>query len=72
MGKVVLDGYYIAAAHFVSSLYKLFLKLPPALEDIKSIDVEVYNSLKWMLENPIEGLLSNKESITLSVTLTLT
>jgi len=62
MGKAVLDGYYISA-HLVTPMYKLLLKQSVTIDDIQSIDTEVYTSLKWMLSNSVDGLMFETFSI---------
>lgn len=44
-------------AFFVSSFYKQILGLQYTLEDIESIDADVYKGLVWMQENDVEGLM---------------
>ncbi len=46
-------------AFFVSSFYKQILGLTYSLEDIESIDAEVYKSLVWMQDNDVDGLVGN-------------
>jgi E3 ubiquitin-protein ligase NEDD4 len=46
-------------AFFVTAFYKMVLGMKLTLDDLESIDVEMYNSLKWTLENSIEGVLEN-------------
>lgn len=56
IGKAVFDG-YLLDAYFTRSFYKHMLGIAPGMSDIESIDPAYYKSLKWTLENPIEGVL---------------
>lgn len=44
-------------AFFVTAFYKLILGKKISLADMESVDAELFRSLKWTLENPIEGVL---------------
>merc|ERR1719215_1523443 len=44
-------------AFFVAALYKMILRKPISLKDMESIDSDLYRSLNWTLDNPIEGVL---------------
>jgi E3 ubiquitin-protein ligase NEDD4 len=44
-------------AFFVTAFYKMLLGKKTTLEDLESVDAEMYRSLKWTLDNPIEGIL---------------
>jgi E3 ubiquitin-protein ligase HUWE1 len=41
-------------AHFTTGFLKQILGCPPSLRDVEEVDPVVYNSLVWMLENPID------------------
>ena len=38
-------------------MYKLLLKRPLALEDLQYVDEQVYNSMLWIRDNSIDGIL---------------
>ena len=44
-------------AFFISSFYKLILRKKIVSKDMESVDADLYRSLKWTLDNPIEGVL---------------
>ncbi|KAI8928486.1 hypothetical protein BC831DRAFT_448115, partial [Entophlyctis helioformis] len=44
-------------AFFITSFYKLILRKKISLKDMESVDADLYRSLNWTLENPIEGIL---------------
>ncbi|CED82804.1 ubiquitin-protein ligase [Phaffia rhodozyma] len=46
-------------AYFVASFYKMILKKKIVLEDLESVDAELFRGLKWMLENDITDVLEN-------------
>ncbi|KAJ3355309.1 hypothetical protein HDU83_003604 [Entophlyctis luteolus] len=48
---------------FVKSFYKLILNEKVDMSDLESIDLDLYKSLKWMLDNPIEGIIENTFSV---------
>ncbi|XP_011404591.1 PREDICTED: E3 ubiquitin-protein ligase SMURF1-like [Amphimedon queenslandica] len=56
LGMAVFHGLYIDGG-FTLPFYKQLLGLPVSLEDMESVDPELYRSLKWMLENDIEGVI---------------
>lgn len=56
IGKAIYDG-QLLDAYFTRSFYKHILGLKPTYHDIEAQDPEYYNSLKWMLENNIDGIL---------------
>ncbi|CAB3402541.1 unnamed protein product [Caenorhabditis bovis] len=41
---------------FTNTFYKLLLNRKANLEDFETIDTEFYNSMKWILENDVDGL----------------
>lgn len=60
IGRVVGLGVYhrrFLDAFFIGAFYKLLLRKKVGLQDMESVDNEVYNSLKWMMENEIDGIL---------------
>lgn len=60
IGRVVGLGVFhrrFLDAFFVGALYKMMLRKKVALQDMEGVDADVYNSLKWMLENSIDGVL---------------
>ncbi|EDO18135.1 hypothetical protein Kpol_1031p39 [Vanderwaltozyma polyspora DSM 70294] len=60
IGRVVGLGIFhrrFLDAFFVGALYKMILRKKVILQDMEGVDAEVNNSLKWMLENSIEGIL---------------
>ena len=48
---------------FVSSFYKRILGAPMDMEDLASIDPDRYNSLMWMMSNPIKDVLFETFSV---------
>lgn len=56
IGKAIYDG-QLLDAYFTRSFYKHILGLKPTFHDIEAEDPEYYKSLKWMLENNIDGIL---------------
>lgn len=60
IGRVVGLGVFhrrFLDAFFVGALYKMMLRKKVVLQDMEGVDAEVHNSLKWMLENSIDGIL---------------
>ncbi|KAM3162644.1 E3 ubiquitin-protein ligase [Lachancea thermotolerans] len=60
IGRVVGLGVFhrrFLDAFFVGALYKMMLHKKVVLQDMEGVDAEVYNSLKWILENSIDGIL---------------
>ena len=60
IGRVVGLGVFhrrFLDAFFVGALYKMMLRKKVVLQDMEGVDSEVYNSLKWILENSIDGIL---------------
>lgn len=43
-------------AFFVSSFYKQILGMQVTLEDMESVDADVYKNLQWMLDNDVSSL----------------
>lgn len=56
VGKAIIDR-CLLDAYFTRSFYKHLLGVKPSFNDLESIDPEFFKSLKWMLENDIEGAL---------------
>jgi len=56
VGKAIYDG-QLLDAYFTRSFYKHMLGVKPSVSDVESIDPEYYKSLKWILNNSIEGIL---------------
>ncbi|KAJ3358988.1 hypothetical protein HDU91_005054 [Kappamyces sp. JEL0680] len=44
-------------AFFVTGFYKMILGKAITIKDMESIDADLYRSLQWTLDNPIEGVL---------------
>ena len=66
IGRVVGLGVFhrrFLDAFFIGALYKMLLKKKVVLQDMEGVDHEVYNSLKWIMENSIEGILDLTFSI---------
>ncbi|SCU87697.1 LAMI_0D07118g1_1 [Lachancea mirantina] len=60
IGRVVGLGVFhrrFLDAFFVGALYKMMLHKKVVLQDMEGVDAEVHNSLKWILENSIDGVL---------------
>ncbi|ETO18353.1 E3 ubiquitin protein ligase upl2 [Reticulomyxa filosa] len=56
VAKAVFDGQTLEA-YFTRSFLKHILHVKPTWEDILSLDYTHYKNLKWMLENPIDGVI---------------
>jgi len=56
IGKSVYDG-RLLEAYFTKAFYKHLLGVPVDLSDLESVDPDSYRSLKWMLDNSIDGVL---------------
>jgi len=52
-GKALIDGYNMSA-RLAPSMLKHLLRIPVSVEDLKSLDPTMYNSLMWAKHNPIE------------------
>ncbi|KAH3679536.1 hypothetical protein WICPIJ_008585 [Wickerhamomyces pijperi] len=60
IGRVVGLGVFhrrFLDAFFVGALYKMMLHKKVILQDMEGVDAEFYRSLKWTLDNDIEGIL---------------
>ena len=44
-------------AYFIVSFYKMILKKKIVLEDLESVDAELYRGLQWMLDNDITDVI---------------
>ncbi|GJJ12023.1 hypothetical protein Clacol_006263 [Clathrus columnatus] len=44
-------------AYFIASFYKMILKKKITLNDLESVDVELYRGLSWMIENDITDVI---------------
>eukprot|EP00041_Stephanoeca_diplocostata_P037604 m.1429689 g.1429689 ORF g.1429689 m.1429689 type:complete len:326 (+) comp25069_c0_seq51:2942-3919(+) len=55
MGMAVYHGKFIDRG-FTMAFYKQFLGKKLELKDLRSVDAEYYNSLKWILDNDIDEL----------------
>ncbi|XP_077868979.1 E3 ubiquitin-protein ligase SMURF2 [Saccoglossus kowalevskii] len=58
IGMAVFHGHYIDGG-FTMPFYKQLLGKPVSLDDIEDVDPEHYQSLIWMLENDITGIIEN-------------
>jgi hypothetical protein len=57
IGKAVFDGHHLEA-YFTRSFYKHMLRRKVHPSDMEALDPDYYKNLKWMLDNPIEGILN--------------
>ncbi|KAJ2849595.1 hypothetical protein IWW36_002528 [Coemansia brasiliensis] len=55
MGLAIFHRRFLDA-FFTSSFYKMILKKPITLEDMQSVDADIYRSLKWTLENDVTDM----------------
>ncbi|KAH9419620.1 E3 ubiquitin-protein ligase smurf2 [Dermatophagoides pteronyssinus] len=62
MGIAVFHGHYIDGG-FTLPFYKMLLNKPITLDDIESVDPELYRSLRWMLENDITSVVDMTFSV---------
>ncbi|XP_056441272.1 E3 ubiquitin-protein ligase SMURF2-like [Gadus chalcogrammus] len=58
MGMAVFHGHYIDGG-FTLPFYKQLLGKPITLEDMEAVDPDLHNSLIWILENDITGVLDH-------------
>ena len=56
VGKAIYQG-CLLDAYFTRSFYKHMLGVKPSFADMESIDPDYFKSLKWILQNPINGVL---------------
>ncbi|XP_067931737.1 E3 ubiquitin-protein ligase SMURF2-like [Watersipora subatra] len=62
LGLAVYHGHYLDAG-FSMPFYKMLLNKNITLQDLEPVDPELYNSLIWMLDNDITGILHNTFAI---------
>ncbi|KAJ8037541.1 E3 ubiquitin-protein ligase SMURF2 [Holothuria leucospilota] len=62
IGMAIFHGHYIDGG-FTMPFYKQLLGKPVSLEDMESVDPDLYNSLHWMLKNDITDILENTFSV---------
>lgn len=55
IGTAIYQRKYLDA-YFVTAFYKMLLDLPVTLEDMESIDAEVYKGMVWMQDNDVTDL----------------
>ncbi|PLW29099.1 hypothetical protein PCASD_19760 [Puccinia coronata f. sp. avenae] len=55
IGKALYDG-RVVDAYFTLAFYKHLLGISVGLSDLESVDPDHHRSLKWMLENDIDGI----------------
>ena len=58
IAKAVFDG-RLLDCYFTRSFYKHILRIPVALEDLEAVDPELYNSLCWIADNDITGVMDD-------------
>lgn len=66
IGRVVGLGVFhrrFLDAFFVGAMYKMMLHKKIVLEDLESVDAEMYRSLCWMLKNDIDGIIFETFSV---------
>ncbi|XP_077232363.1 uncharacterized protein LOC143869185 [Tasmannia lanceolata] len=59
IGRVAAMAIYhgkLLDAFFIRPFYKMMLKKPIQLKDMESVDMEYYNSLRWIMDNDPEEL----------------
>lgn len=59
IGRVAAMAVYhgkLLDAFFIRPFYKMMLKKPIQLKDMESVDMEYYNSLRWIMDNDPEEL----------------
>ena len=54
IGMAVFHGHYVDGG-FTTPFYKMLLNKQITLDDIEEVDPTLHKSLRWMLENDIEG-----------------
>ncbi|PIK36977.1 putative E3 ubiquitin-protein ligase SMURF2 [Apostichopus japonicus] len=62
IGMAIFHGHYIDGG-FTMPFYKQLLGKPVSLEDMESVDPDLYNSLHWILKNDITDILENTFSV---------
>jgi len=58
IGKALFDGHHIQA-YFTRSFYKHMLRRRVSPEDMEALDPDYFKNLRWMLDNPVEGVLGH-------------
>jgi len=58
LGLAVKHGHYIEGG-FIMPVFKMLLGKDVSLEDMQQVDPTFYNSLVWMLDNEIAGVIDN-------------
>ncbi|KAJ3272680.1 hypothetical protein HDV01_005316 [Terramyces sp. JEL0728] len=56
VGLAIFHQRYLDA-WFVTAFYKMLLQKKITLKDMESVDADLFRSLNWTLDNPIEGVL---------------
>jgi E3 ubiquitin-protein ligase HUWE1 len=59
IGRIVGKALYeqqLLDCYFVKALYKIILGMPLCYHDVEDFDNELYNNLKWCLNNSVESL----------------
>ena len=59
VGRLVAKALFddiLLSAYFTRPIYKHMLGMPLTYDDMEGVDPDYYKSLKWMLENSIEGV----------------
>jgi len=56
LGKALRDGQLINA-HFTRPFYKMLLNRSYSFSDLEVVDQELYSSLVYILDNPVEGII---------------
>ncbi|KPM09387.1 E3 ubiquitin-protein ligase SMURF2-like protein [Sarcoptes scabiei] len=62
IGIAVFHGHYIDGG-FTLPFYKMLLNKPITLDDIESVDPELYRSLRWILDNDITNVVDMTFSV---------
>ncbi|OHT00500.1 hypothetical protein TRFO_32768 [Tritrichomonas foetus] len=55
IARAMIEGVCVDA-HLTTSFIKQILGCPVCLRDLEDIDIQLYNSLVWILENPVNSL----------------
>ncbi|KAH8117461.1 HECT-domain-containing protein [Phellopilus nigrolimitatus] len=63
MGLAIFHRRFLDA-YFIVSFYKMVLKKKVTINDLESVDVELYRGLQWMLDNDITDVLDETFSTT--------
>jgi len=62
LAKALRDGQLINA-HFTRPFYKMLLNRPFSFADLEVVDAEMYSSMMYILDNPIEDIIFEKFSV---------